>query len=275
MSEADDTINALREALGVSPDNAPLRNQLGKLLLGRGFHDEAEKLFREGLDLTPQSEALKLGLARCYHAQGKHSAALVVVEELIKRPDTAPDAHLLHARLLLRTGDLERAGHAYHRAIDGDPSLADEELAQVVGAGKKPESDDIPFGDGDDDEAMWDDDDVDEQGRIRMRAERGGPGADVEMEKPTINFDDVGGMNRVKDEVRLKIIEPMNNAELFAAYGKSVGGGGADVRPARLRQDPPGPRDRRAGQRRVHHRRHPRRARHIHGQLRAETARDF
>jgi len=43
--------------------------------------------------------------------------------------------------------------------------------------------------------------------------------------KPTINFNDVGGMKNVKREIDLKIIKPLENAELYASYGKKAGGG--------------------------------------------------
>ena len=45
------------------------------------------------------------------------------------------------------------------------------------------------------------------------------------MEKPTINFTSVGGMDSVKEEISLKIIQPMLHPELYEAYGKSAGGG--------------------------------------------------
>ncbi len=222
MSEADDTLDALREALSLSPENVVLRRQLGRLLLRRGLHDEAEKLFRAGLDAAPQSEALKLGLAQCYYAQGKRSAAMVIVEELLQRPDAAALAHLLHARLLLRTGDLARAGRAYRRAVELDPSLADEDLAEALGT----DAASPPTEEGEQPGESWrEDDEVDEHGRVRLRADAGPDVPDVEMEKPKLTFDDVGGMHAVKEEVRLKIIEPMNHAELFASYGKAIGGG--------------------------------------------------
>jgi transitional endoplasmic reticulum ATPase len=40
-----------------------------------------------------------------------------------------------------------------------------------------------------------------------------------------ITFDDVGGMTAVKEQIRLKIIHPFRQPELYAAYGKKIGGG--------------------------------------------------
>lgn len=62
-------------------------------------------------------------------------------------------------------------------------------------------------------------------GRIRVPSteEAGGPAVDFEL--PTLSFKDVGGMEKVKEEARLKIIAPLENPEIYKAYGKPAGGG--------------------------------------------------
>jgi len=45
------------------------------------------------------------------------------------------------------------------------------------------------------------------------------------MEKADITFQDVGGMESVKEEIRMKILYPLKNPDLFKAYGKIIGGG--------------------------------------------------
>jgi len=47
----------------------------------------------------------------------------------------------------------------------------------------------------------------------------------VAAERPRITFNDVGGMDEVKEEIRMKIVHPFAQPELFAAYGKAPGGG--------------------------------------------------
>ncbi|MCL4105696.1 UNVERIFIED_CONTAM: hypothetical protein GTU68_023763 [Idotea baltica] len=39
------------------------------------------------------------------------------------------------------------------------------------------------------------------------------------------DFTNVGGMEKVKEDIRMKILYPMENKDLFAAYGKKAGGG--------------------------------------------------
>lgn len=221
----DDTLDALREALAVSPDNVVLRRQVVKLLAQRGRHDQAERVLRDGLRDAPASEALKLALAECFYRQGKHSEAAVVVEELLQRPDAAPEARLLNARLLLRQGQLDRATRAYHDAVKQNPKLAESDLDQVLGAHSPATRGDPspPYGDSED--PPWDDEDVDEFGRVRARRESADDGPAINIEKPDIDFNDVGGMDALKDEIRIKIIEPLNHPEVFEAYGKKIGGG--------------------------------------------------
>jgi SpoVK/Ycf46/Vps4 family AAA+-type ATPase len=43
--------------------------------------------------------------------------------------------------------------------------------------------------------------------------------------KADITFGDVGGMEGVKEDIRMKIIYPIQKPELFKAYGKKAGGG--------------------------------------------------
>ncbi|HSU73128.1 MAG TPA: ATP-binding protein [Candidatus Binatia bacterium] len=43
--------------------------------------------------------------------------------------------------------------------------------------------------------------------------------------KPTTRFKDIGGLESVKDDIKLKIIEPFKHPEIFRKYGKKVGGG--------------------------------------------------
>jgi len=214
MFEQDETLNALREALELTPENGVLRGQLAKLLMARGQLEEAEKLLRQGLERQSTSEVLQAALAECYRKLGNTSAALVIIEEITKRPNCKPQYFIQYARLLLLKGQLPQAVQAYRRAIADDPNLADPDLATALEI--------QPSGDA---EPWREDPDVDEQGRIRMPAgEIPQENPAIEMEKPDIGFEDVGGMDDLKKQIRLKIIEPMKHPEVYKAYGKTIGG---------------------------------------------------
>ncbi len=207
MAKKNDPAESLREALRQSPDSLPLRKALAELLLNLGQPEEAEAEFREALANAPQNTELKFGLARAFFDQEKDSAALVIVEDLAKLRDTPAEASLLHCRLLVRRGDVERAVAMYKKAMEADSDLADAALAAKLGINAREGAE---VSDGRLRSKRFDDDD-DEAG--------------TEVERPKSKFADVGGMDELKEEIRLKIIYPLMHPEIYAAYGKTVGGG--------------------------------------------------
>ncbi|HLY15048.1 MAG TPA: tetratricopeptide repeat protein, partial [Candidatus Limnocylindrales bacterium] len=51
-------------------------------------------------------------------------------------------------------------------------------------------------------------------------SEVGEPGSPDGPERPAITFADVGGMEALKEQIRLKIVHPARHPEIYAAYGK-------------------------------------------------------
>jgi transitional endoplasmic reticulum ATPase len=234
---------ALREALRLSPQNAPLLLHVAETVLRNGGFNEAEALFKRSLALEPSSTPAKLGLAAAFFQQGKHSAALVIVEDLVKGPSPTARSLLLHARLALHAGEARLAAQQYLRAREADASVSDSgleaELAPYLPKRPVPHlpknaapsaasgMDDLP--------SFFSPEATDEQSSEASGddAEREPlPAGDLptdptaeEPERPTTTFAEVGGMEQVKEEVRMKIILPLQQPDLFRAYGKKIGGG--------------------------------------------------
>jgi SpoVK/Ycf46/Vps4 family AAA+-type ATPase len=103
---------------------------------------------------------------------------------------------ILHARALLREDSISSAVTVYKKALQLNPSFQDEELDKEL---RMPS-------------AVTSQEEDEEQNTYFIQ-------------KPTINFNDVGGMTNVKKEIELKIIKPLLHPELYKAYGKKVGGG--------------------------------------------------
>lgn len=214
MSDRKKQYETLREAIAVSPDNVPLRQHLAEMLLADGQFDAAETEYRQALSSAPESTSLKTGLARCYYSQNKNSHALVIVEDLVKLPSVPADALLLYARLMFRAGEVSQAVERYRDAVDIDPDVADADFAELLGIG------------GLDGDGLDDDGPVDVvDGRVRIGGEVSSQGSEFAADRPEIDFSHVGGMDGVKEQIRLKIIYPLEHAEIYEAYGKSAGGG--------------------------------------------------
>ena len=239
MSDAFDSPlipTGLREALRFSPDNVPLLVLAADAVLKVGGFVEAEAMFKRALTLDGANLDAKLGLASAFFQQGAHSAALAIVE-MLTRPATAPArALILHARLATKAGEPRLAAQLYARALQTDTSLADPSLEQELGnylpkrpvptfpatMEKTPEPP-VSFDPPGFDPGAGANDDTDEPQRL--------PAGELpdeiasELERPEIAFADVGGMDRVKEEIRMKIILPLQQPDLFKAYGKKAGGG--------------------------------------------------
>ncbi len=205
-----DTVGPLREAVRLSPENAPLRRHLGETLLRAGLASEAVDELRQALTLAPADNAVRLALATAFHQLGQHGEALVIVEALTA-PDAGdnPAAHVLAARVLLATGaHAEAAGH-YHTAVRLDPETADEDLDDRLGRAPTSQAEQDPAVVG---------------GQVRLATDGRGE-FEPDEERPQLSLDDVGGMQEVKEELRIKILLPLQHPELYRAYGKEIGGG--------------------------------------------------
>lgn len=221
---------ALRDALRASPDNAPLLHHAADTVLQHAGYAEAEALYRRALALQPDLLPVKLGLATAFFQQGKQSAALVVVEDLVKSPEPAPRALLLHARLALQAGEPILAARQYERARAAEPGLTDPALEQQLGAHLQarptpvlPKS--APPPPPVDTPPSFASESAEDEEPERLPAGDLPADHSVEIERPAMKFADVGGMENVKEEIRMKIILPLRQPDLFKAYGKKAGGG--------------------------------------------------
>ncbi len=202
-----DELNELWEAVKKTPENIPLRKYLIKLLLKQERFEEAEREIKEILKLAPESEALQLALASAFYGQQKYPVALVLLEEITSKSDCSAEAWLLMAKVYLQLGAGDSAKDAYEKAIIIKPALEDSFLsAEINLKNKAPEGEKIKlssFG--------IEGDEADEKA--------------IDIEKPKIDFNAVGGMEALKAEIRKKIIFPLEHPEIYKSYGKKIGGG--------------------------------------------------
>jgi SpoVK/Ycf46/Vps4 family AAA+-type ATPase len=206
-------LDPLRQAIAVSPDNVPLLILLGQAAIEELSLEEARATFERVLHLDAARPEAKLGLARVLHLSGKTNEAFVRAEAIVsEHPKFAP-AHLLLARLHAGEGNREAARSAYAEALRIDPTLHDVALEMELGA--PPAKGEIKAEPTKVTVQGWQD--SEEEGQTEE--------LHAEVERPKLTFEDVGGMAAVKEEIRMKIIHPLKNPELFKAYGKKIGGG--------------------------------------------------
>lgn len=187
-------IEQLKQALAASPNNNFVRTMLIKKMQHHAeYIAELETLLQEAIRNEPNNIELKSILIDTYFKQDKCSACIVLAEAIHDKSAMPLSTRASIAKCYLRENNKDAARELYQLIVQEDESYEDEELDNA----------------------------------FRMRASTQADGsADSSMfTKPNINFADVGGMDDVKREIDLKIIKPLENAELFASYGKKAGGG--------------------------------------------------
>jgi len=197
----NETIKNLEEALALSPDNIPLRLHLADLMMSEKMYAEAGAHYSTVLEKSYGNKKASTGLANAYYQQFKYSAAIIIYEQL--GDDLSQADGIRFVKCLIKEDSMAEAAAVYQKIIAADPFFRDEEIDGYLrlpghGGGSSMEDGDEETGS---DNSSW------------------------FMEKPATKFEDVGGMQRVKNEISLKIIQPMKNPELYKAFGKKTGGG--------------------------------------------------
>ncbi len=207
----DPSLKLLLDALERTPDNAPLRVHVASTLAAAGRHDDALKHFRQCEADPHVGDQALLGIAKSALALGDADASLEAAERLL----TAAPAHarglLARARARHARG-LHKEGLAdYDRGVSLDPSAAEPGLRDALIR-----------------------DASDPRARFRVVA-GGGVGPDAQSPVTAgipenslpdrVTFADVGGLDEVKEKIRMRIVYPFANPEMFKAFGKKVGGG--------------------------------------------------
>lgn len=211
-------LDAMRNALAASPNNVPLLLMVAKLEEDHFAITQARQLLDRALILEPSNREALLAIARLLDFSGETSQAIVRLEDLCSRDPNYSAAWLLRARLTLDEGEPARARQFYDKAVEIDRSQADDALlaeilkasgtkrGMLTSAGEVLDAEDSASFEGLDASAALD------------------LGIDFQL-KSDLKFTDVGGMEQVKEDIRMKIIHPLKNPQLFAAYGKKAGGG--------------------------------------------------
>ncbi|RXK62861.1 tetratricopeptide repeat protein [Lacibacter luteus] len=189
-------IQNLVDALNLSPDNVPLRLQVAHLMMNEKMYAEAVEQLSEVLKRSYGHTTAQQQLAECFYYLGKYSAAIITYEQL-EFEQLPVQSAAFFIRSLIKEHSIEQAMELYRQLLVHHPQFADEEIDKVLRLGTSTEMDDeFPFDD-----------------------------SDYFLEKPTTKFSDVGGMKNVKNEISLKIIQPLKNPDLYKAFGKKAGGG--------------------------------------------------
>ncbi|WP_044640002.1 ATP-binding protein [Risungbinella massiliensis] len=195
-------IQPILEALKLSPENKPLKQYAASLLQKAGRLEEAKKYLEELLQEDPTDLDNKGKLAEVYYQMTQFDKA----KELLQGEGSSLSAtqHVLLSKSHYHLGEYTEAVRYYEKAQELDRLLIDEEYQRELApfmVEEKPKLKVLDFRKKEDTE----DDDL--------------------LERPTITFESIGGLEELKENIRMQILYPLQNPDLFRSYGKQVGGG--------------------------------------------------
>jgi tetratricopeptide (TPR) repeat protein len=101
----DDALLLYDDAVGRWPTLALIWNNRGNTLLELGFFDQAEKSYRQALQLAPSLHDSRVALATCLQAQGEMQQALIECAKVLRADHEHAEAHWNYALLLLLQGN--------------------------------------------------------------------------------------------------------------------------------------------------------------------------
>lgn len=157
---------------------------------------------RDAVAALPTNLPLRRQLAEALERAQLVDEALKVAQQA-----TVADSKLLlvAARCQYELGRYRDGLTAYEQAVKLEPALSDAQLQDKLARAV-----------------------ADPRSRLRVveDPDRVPPAVDdLAFEQPRLSFADVGGLDDLKEKIRLRVLHPLKRPDLYKAFGKKVGGG--------------------------------------------------
>ncbi len=173
------------------------------------------RALREAVAALPGNLPLRRQLAAELERSGRAEEALVELAALLASAADDASALIAQARCLYEVGKYKDALASYDAAVGRDVALADAALRERIARAELDPRARIRL--------VADGPEKDEVRDTRSAAIAAEDGATVE--KPQVTFADVGGLDALKEKIRLRVIHPIRRPDLYKAFGKKTGGG--------------------------------------------------
>ncbi len=214
-------LEALQKALENDPRNAPLWMHCAELWAELGQTDEAMRGLRTVLEIEPGSLVPLRQLVALLRESGQLSEALIRVERALETQDDA-DLRGELVRIHLARGDVAGARQQLDRLRSDHPDLDTKELEEArkrLAAGGPMEtvgSTPPARAEPEDPRLAAVEDDAADADAWAQQFDWG----DLK-----VSFEDVVGLDTVKNQIRLRIIAPFQSPEVYRAFARQAGGG--------------------------------------------------
>ena len=124
-SALDAQIQQKVDGLRANPNSAPLHNELGALLVQKGFPKDAVVEFERAVDADRKFYPAWYNLGMLYAAQDRHREAKRALEKTVDLKPGHTQALFLLGLIEEKTGDNDRAVELYAKAFRHNPAMMD------------------------------------------------------------------------------------------------------------------------------------------------------
>jgi transitional endoplasmic reticulum ATPase len=211
------TLKLLEKALLSSPGDWETRAHLIDEYLAVGQAQRAAQLLQAAPEI-PDTEADSLRKAKV-ELETNLPAAQTTLEGILGQNKACAQAYLLLARVFHKRGLREEARRKYGAATMIDECMHDAGLEAWLGTSMAPtpaaETTPEPV----------ENEDGNQPVAVLHQGATAAPDILDEPELPKVSFDDIGGMEDVIQRIRMNIIYPFKNPEIFKKFKKKPGGG--------------------------------------------------
>jgi SpoVK/Ycf46/Vps4 family AAA+-type ATPase len=200
LKNFDKSISDYTKSMELDPQNPIIFNNRGDAFYRKQDFQSAIKDYDKAISLNPNYLKAFYNRGLSYASIEEYEKAVEDFSKVLKlKPDFA-EAYHLRGLAYEYAGSLSNATKDYEKALELNPELTEAKTHLESAKAKK-----------------------DQEGK--GGGKEGGT-ADIQMlSKPDMTFEDVAGMDKMKEEIREAVVYPMSNPELARKYGKLGGGG--------------------------------------------------
>lgn len=199
LKNFDKSIADYTKSMELDPQNPIIFNNRGDAFYRKQDFQSAVKDYDKAISLNPNYLKAFYNRGLSYASIEEYEKAVEDFSKVIKLKADFAEAYHLRGLAYEYAGSISTAIADYEKALELNPELTEAKTHLESAKAKK-----------------------DQEGK------GGGEGgtADIKMlTKPTMTFNDVAGMTKMKEEIREAVVYPMRNPDLARKYGKLGGGG--------------------------------------------------
>jgi SpoVK/Ycf46/Vps4 family AAA+-type ATPase len=201
LKNFDKSIADYTKSMELDPQNPIIYNNRGDAFYRKQDFQSAVKDYDKAIQLNPNYLKAFYNRGLSYASIEEYEKAVEDFTKVIKLKADFAEAYHLRGLAYEYAGTISSAIVDYEKALELNPELTEAKTHLDSAKAKK-----------------------DQEGKGEGGKEGGT--ADIKMlTKPTMTFNDVAGMTKMKEEIREAVVYPMRNPELARKYGKLGGGG--------------------------------------------------